>query len=643
MMRDAPIVALKQVALTYRGPPPVPALQRCDLLIRRGEYVAVMGPSGSGKSTLLNVLGLLDLPSEGQYILDGASATSLREGARTALRAQRLGFVFQSFHLLPYRSALENVELGMLYAALPRKVRRRRARDQLERVGLGHRIEALPFQLSGGEQQRVAVARALASEPSLLLCDEPTGNLDTATTRNILDLLDDLHAEGLTIVAVTHDADVGRRAERLITIRDGLLHDVPATKPVNAGPPPSPRARSRLAIGDLLTEATAGVTRRAARSALTLLGTLLGVGAFVATIGLTGTAAAQVSSRFDALKATEVRIQDSGVHPGDHRPAFPADAEQRVSRLNGVEHAGVLWTVSGEHRVRTVPTLPGSNATRTTFNVMAASPGTFRAAGATISEGRPFDHFHASRGEPVALLGIGAARQLDLEPQFIGEQPALFLGEQPFTVVGILNDTERQEELLLSIIIPDGTADRLFPDDDGQRQMLISTQLGAAQQVGLQAPLALRPDDPERLVAIVPPTPEVLRGRVEGDVDRLVLLLAGVSLTIGTLGIANTTLVSVLERVKEIGIRRALGAGRRHISAQFLTESAILGTIGGLLGTSLAVIFVVGVAAARHWTAVLDPHLIWAAPLVGTATGLIAGSYPAIKAGRIQPLEALSQ
>ena len=220
-----PVAVLEQVTRTYPGPPPVEALRPCDLVIRRGEYVAVMGPSGSGKSTMLHVLGLLDAPSSGRYFLDGEEVTALSDGERTALRAHKLGFVFQFFHLLPYRSAVENVELGMLYRGLTRRVRQQRARDALERVGLAHRARALPTQLSGGERQRVALARALAVEPSLLLCDEPTGNLDSATTRAILDLLQKLHADGMTIIVVTHDPQVARTARRLVTIHDGVLKE----------------------------------------------------------------------------------------------------------------------------------------------------------------------------------------------------------------------------------------------------------------------------------------------------------------------------------------------------------------------------------------------------------------------------------
>ncbi|MFE0774514.1 ABC transporter ATP-binding protein [Streptomyces sp. NPDC058861] len=221
------VIEFREVSMTYGGPPPVQALQPCDLTITKGEYVVIVGPSGSGKSTLLNIAGLLDTPTEGTYLLDGIDTQKITEAQRAALRSKRIGFVFQSFHLLPHRSAQDNVELAMLYQRVDRRTRRNRAATVLDRVGLGHRSHALPTHLSGGERQRVAIARALAAEPSLLLCDEPTGNLDSATTTAILDLLDDLHHEGMTIAVITHDANVAARGERTITIRDGHLTETP--------------------------------------------------------------------------------------------------------------------------------------------------------------------------------------------------------------------------------------------------------------------------------------------------------------------------------------------------------------------------------------------------------------------------------
>ncbi|HEX8628790.1 MAG TPA: ABC transporter ATP-binding protein [Catenuloplanes sp.] len=228
------MISFRGVALTYPGPPPVPALWPADLRVDVGEYVSVVGPSGSGKSTFLNIAGLLDRPTEGVYELDGTDTSRLAEAERTALRARKIGFVFQSFHLLPYRTAAENVALAQMYVGVPHASRRRAAAEVLERVGLGARSHALPTTLSGGERQRVAIARALVNRPRLLLCDEPTGNLDSTTAATVLGILDELHGLGLTIIVITHDSMVAGRADRTVTIRDGWLRSGSKRSPDDA-------------------------------------------------------------------------------------------------------------------------------------------------------------------------------------------------------------------------------------------------------------------------------------------------------------------------------------------------------------------------------------------------------------------------
>lgn len=378
---------------------------------------------------------------------------------------------------------------------------------------------------------------------------------------------------------------------------------------------------------------------------LTALGTLLGVGAFVATLGLTSTAGAQISSRFDALKATEVTVQDGRPPPEgalEVDQAFPSNAERRLARLNGVRAAGVYWTVGTDGvKVRRSPVRDARGDNEQTANLMAASPGALRAAGAHLLSGRLYDEGHEDRRAPVAVLGIGVAARLGILS--VDRQPAIFIGNRAFAVVGIVDDVRHNTDLLLSIIVPTRTAERAWPASDAQRAMLIETRLGAAQLIGRQAPRQLRPHDPDRLVTVVPPDPRTLRKDVEGDVDTLFLLLAAVSLVIGAVGIANTTLVSVMERIHEIGLRRALGARKRHIGAQFLAESALLGSVGGVLGTCGAVIVVVAVSALREWSPVMNPVLVLAAPLIGTLTGLAAGLYPALKAARTEPVQALNR
>jgi putative ABC transport system ATP-binding protein len=231
----APVIELVAAGYTYPGPPPVRALKPADLTIWRGEHVAIMGPSGSGKSTLLNLIGLLDRPTEGRLRIDGIDLGRASERDRAAVRARRIGFVFQSFHLLPHRSAVENVMLAQVYADLPRRRRHQAAMAALSAVGLAGRPDSLPTALSGGERQRVAIARALVNQPSLLLCDEPTGNLDSAATTGLTNLLGHLHAQGTTLVVITHNPAVGALAQRQIKIADGVLTET--------APSPAPGAQ----------------------------------------------------------------------------------------------------------------------------------------------------------------------------------------------------------------------------------------------------------------------------------------------------------------------------------------------------------------------------------------------------------------
>ena len=222
---DGPVVAVEGLSRVFPGPPKVIALAPCSFTIGRGEMVAITGPSGSGKTTLLSLLGLLDAPTAGSYRLDGLDVAALSDDERAAARARRIGFVFQAFHLIGYRSVIDNVELGLLYHGAGARERRRAAVEVVERVGLAGRADALCSHLSGGEKQRVAIARTLVRRPALVLCDEPTGNLDTANSDSILAVLDELHREGLTIVVITHDPTVAARAGRNLLIRDGQLSE----------------------------------------------------------------------------------------------------------------------------------------------------------------------------------------------------------------------------------------------------------------------------------------------------------------------------------------------------------------------------------------------------------------------------------
>lgn len=400
-------------------------------------------------------------------------------------------------------------------------------------------------------------------------------------------------------------------------------------------------ARSRLSLTDLGSEILISLTARPARTLLTALGTVLGVAALVATLGLAKTAGNQIVSRFNELEATQVSITpvNRGGGGGNQVSLLPFDADDRLGRLNGVNAAGTKSDVAtGGMLARSVPVVDPLGQTEFQIPVIAASPGLFPAARATMATGRFFDIGHDLNADAVAILGPGAAERLNITR--VDNLPSIFLGSETLSVIGILADTERQPAMLNAIIVPNGYArDRLGLQ--APEMVLVDVAIGAAELIGAQAPTALAPGAPELLRAEVPRAPTRVRSDVEGDVNALFVILGGVSLLVGAIGIANVTLVSVLERTGEIGLRRALGATRRHIAMQFLAESAALGALGGMFGTSVGILTVVGVSAAREWTPVLDPWLPFAAPVMGAVIGLLAGTYPAWKASKLEPIAAL--
>ncbi|WP_219824204.1 ABC transporter permease [Actinokineospora auranticolor] len=385
--------------------------------------------------------------------------------------------------------------------------------------------------------------------------------------------------------------------------------------------------------------------QRPSRTALTALGIVLGVGTLVAVLGLTTTTANQISQRFNVLSATEVLVkapEDTGGDDGagSSRSLLPEDADDRAMGILGVVNAGTFRTVPADFvgKISNTSVDPGGYQD---IDVVAATAGFFDAVHPTEVQGRVFDRGMQERADRVVVLGVNAARRLGISN--LDRGPAILLGGVPATVIGILGDTERRPEVLSAILIPMSTAGDLWPTPAGvaaNEQMLVDTKMGAAPVVARQVAFALRPDNPSALSVTAPPDPHALHDNVAGDLGQLFMILALVCLVIGGLGIANTMLVSVLERTPEVGLRRALGAHRKHIALQFLTESGIVGTIGGLIGASVGAVTVTVVSVTQGWTPVIQPWAFLPAPVVGTLIGLAAGTYPALRATRIEPVEA---
>jgi putative ABC transport system permease protein len=399
---------------------------------------------------------------------------------------------------------------------------------------------------------------------------------------------------------------------------------------------------SRLTIRDAAREALLAVTRAPLRTVLTSTGTVLAVGTAIATIGLSDSAAGAVSGTFDALRATIVTFSNNNrfLRP----PDLTDKAEKPLDRLNGVVSAGLIWNLGRPGQLYQIGrTVPQPGQPQIGLPVIAASAGGLATAGARAYTGRLYDAGMDHRGDHVALLGATAARQLGITG--VGVSPVIFIGSVPFTVIGIVDRAPLDPGILLGVIVPPGAATAVAGTfgADGFRQIMVRTTPGAAQLIGRQGRFAIDPLHPSAISASVPTDPSRLRQSVNASLTSLLLAIALIALGVGVIAIANTTLLSVIQRRAEIGLRRSVGAAPRHIAVMVVFEAVLTGAIGGVMGTSAGVLVISAVCASHGWAPVLDLRLLVAAPVAGAAAGLLAGLYPAWRASRVSPISALQR
>lgn len=640
---------VRHISRRYSTPraPDVVALEDVSLRIEQGEFVAVVGPSGGGKSTLLNVLGLLDFPDEGQYLLDGVTVPS-REGAESArIRSTAFAFIFQAFHLLQSRPVRDSVELGLMYRGVA--ARAESAASALKRVGLEGRAEERTSHLSGGQQQRVAIARAIASHARIVFADEPTGNLDSENARAIISELQALNRAGATVIVVTHSADVAAAAHRQLHIQDGrLVSDIrqkptATVRPSTAATGPDGTAnvplstthgeghtrtqtRPRVRMRDVLRDAWRSVGSRLAQTLALCVAVSLAVALTVITLGISSSAGAQVSSAFDAQLNREVTATwDDGL---DSRAAALADVPRLMKQLAGVAAAGGI----ADFDPVTVTGVAGSRA----IQPHTYSGDLETAARLTIRQ--PAWRTEGPLGSTEVLIGAQLALLLELSPLDSG--PVVTINRRAFQVAGIIEESPRlpllSGELLLS-------KDAIGFERPKSISAVLLTSAGAAQQVARQAPVAVNPYTPEAVAVRAPTDATGLRITVEQGVETTLIAFSILAIVVAIAALANAMLLAVTARRGEIGMRKALGARSRHVAWLLAAESAYIGVVGGLLGLVVGVLAILLITLAQQWTPVFDVRLGPLAVAAGVLIGGLGGVTAAARAARIRPADTLRQ
>ncbi len=644
-----PLLQIENLYKEYpAGDQVMTVLRGVSLSIEAGEMVAIVGASGSGKSTLMNILGCLDRPTRGSYRIGGRDQSELDADELARLRREYFGFIFQRYHLIASQSALENVEIPAIYAREAQDARRKRAQALLARLGLGDRAHHKPGQLSGGQQQRVSISRALMNGGHVILADEPTGALDSASGRETMDLLTELNADGHTIIVVTHDMDVAAYARRIIEIRDGEIIADRVTRPEDRPAQPLSASPAQGASGpaiwlgearELLRMALGSMVSHKLRTFLTMLGIIIGIASVVSVVALGQGSQQRVLKDISAIGTNVIDIFP-GQDFGDRKSStihtlMPADADV-LSRQPYVDSVTPKVSTSVDLRYRNIDV---------SASVTGAGDDYFRVHGYELAEGRFFTGDMVRRISQVAVIDPNTRKRLfGEEGEAIGK--VIMLGSVPCRVIGV---TKKKQTFFgssdsLNIWVPYTTAMHRILGQSYLASITLRVKDGVPMQAAeqnVQNLLTRR----HKLKDFFIRNTDTIRKTIESTTRTMTLLISAIaviSLVVGGIGVMNIMLVSVTERTREIGIRMAVGARRIDIMSQFIIEAVLVCLLGGVLGIALALILGQALAfSGGSYTMVYSSTSMVLAFLCSTLIGVVFGYLPARNAAHLDPVDAL--